>query len=87
MAALNENINRVISDFTAVKNAVESRGVTIEDNTPTSQYAQKILSIPDNTNTLRSLINGSLINLVIPENTDCKYRVYRRKRLFRQHRS
>ena len=69
MAALNENINRVISDFTAVKNAVESRGVTIEDNTPTSQYAQKILSIPDNTNTLRSLINGSLINLVIPENT------------------
>lgn len=69
MATLNQNINRVISDFTAVKNAVESRGVTIEDNTPTSQYAQKILAIPDNTDKLRSLINGSLINFVIPENT------------------
>lgn len=69
MATLNENINRVINDFTAVKNAVESRGVIIADNTPTSQYAQKILAIPDNTDKLRSLINGSLINLVIPENT------------------
>ena len=69
MATLDENINRVISDFTAVKNAVESRGVTVGSNTPTSQYAQKILAIPDNTDTLRVLIDGSLLNLVVPENT------------------
>ncbi len=69
MATLDENINRVISDFTAVKNAVESRGVTVGSNTPTSQYAQKIMAIPDNTDTLRVLIDGSLLNLVVPENT------------------
>ncbi|MCR5653122.1 MAG: leucine-rich repeat domain-containing protein, partial [Ruminococcus sp.] len=45
MATLNQNINQAISDFGAIKTAIENKGVTVSSGTPTSQYASKINSI------------------------------------------
>lgn len=45
MATLEENIQQAISDFGAIKNAIESKGITVNNGTHTSQYANLIRSI------------------------------------------
>lgn len=45
MASLDININQVNADFTDIKTAITNSGVEIEDGTPTSEYADKVLEV------------------------------------------
>lgn len=45
MATLEENINQAISDFDAIKAAIEEKGVIVAHGTDTSEYAAKISEV------------------------------------------
>lgn len=46
MATLEENIQQAISDFDDIENAIKEQGVDVPDGTDTSEYGNKIRSIP-----------------------------------------
>lgn len=46
ISTLSENINRAILDFGGIKAALQNRGVTVADGTPTSEYAKLVAKIP-----------------------------------------
>ena len=68
MATLSQNVTQAISDFAAIKTALEDKGVTVPSGTPTADYADLIedISIGDYSD-LIGIIDGSITNLVIPE--------------------
>lgn len=66
MATLGDNINRVKADFSAIKSAIENRGVVV-GSSPTSAYAEKIANIKADDTLFKDVITDNIESLIIPD--------------------